>query len=780
MTRLFVTLLFLIVTPFLAYANPIVDIEDSQSYSLNNQVDYLLDDSMEMTIDEVKDSTAWQGISRNTINFGFIPQAVWLKFDVRAINSNDYMLHIPYPLLDYLDNYSFVDGMPLPVYRTGDARVYSTRATDHIDFVFPYSLKENQVLTVYLRVDSQGTVDVPLRFLSKETYLSENKDSLLFRGFVMGVLWLMLFYNLFIFISIRDSVYGYYVLNIFAFLVTSNAYDGGAFQLLWPNYPALNAYVFPIFNGLNQVTSIIFMLALLQVMKTNTWYKKYFLGLLAIVSTFPILGGILPYSTIVPIEVAFSLVVYTSAWMLGLHLSIKGNKTAIYFTVAMSLFMTGLVSSNLKGLGLLPTNFFTQHAFQLGFFIDMVVLSLALAQKIEIARMERLQAQKENIKNLKRYQDLYSESLSGNFQVSLSGGLTSVNDAVLNILGYDNQQELLNDGKTTNVNRFSVDESSTEKLLAALMTVGHVVDFEQVARRKDGKLIWVSISVRSVKNDEGITEYYEGSMLDINERKENETLREQAMKEQMATLEQLVVGISHELNTPLGTSITGVSHLKHLVSEMRYQKSNQKLDDELFEVLVNQEIETIDLTGNNLIRVSELIKQFKHISVSQHGYILEESNLLATVSSAIAVFENKMDEAGVKINIICDSKIYVSTYGEAIGEIIAQLVSNSLDHAFESETNKKIDLVFQQQDDLIECIYKDNGSGLTDKGQQELFNPFYTTMRGYQGKVGLGMYLTFNLLTQLLEGNISVEKPEQGVFIKMTFPAQLHSSRTRV
>ena len=183
---------------------------------------------------------------------------------------------------------------------------------------------------------------------------------------------------------------------------------------------------------------------------------------------------------------------------------------------------------------------------------------------------------------------------------------------------------------------------------------------------------------------------------------------------------------------------------------------------------------------DSLIRVSELIKQFKHISVSQHGYILEESNLLATVSSAIAVFENKMDEAGVKINIICDSKINVSTYGEAIGEIIAQLVSNSLDHAFESETNKKINLVFQQQDDLIECIYKDNGSGLTDKGQQELFNPFYTTMRGYQGKVGLGMYLTFNLLTQLLEGNISVEKPEQGVFIKMTFPAQLHSSRTRV
>lgn len=758
----------------LTSANPIVDVIDSKSYSLNYQVDYLLDKNKNLTITDVMGSTAWQGIGRNTINFGFISQAIWLKFDVKANNSNDYILHIPYPLLDYLDNYSFIDGIPLAVYKTGDARVYSTRATDAIDFVFPYSLKEHQILTVYLRIDSQGTVDVPLRFLSKDSYISENKSNLLFRGFVMGVLWLMLFYNLFIFISIRDSVYGYYVLNIFAFLVTSYAYDGGAFQLFWPNLPALNAYVFPIFNGLNQVTSIIFMLALLQVMKTNTWYKKYFLGLLATVSTFPFLGGILPYSIIVPIEVAFSLIVYTSAWMLGLHLSFKGNKTAIYFTVAMSLFMTGLISSNLKGLGLLPTNFFTQHAFQLGFFIDMVVLSLALAQKIEIARIERMEAQKENIKNLKRYQELYSESLSGNFQVSLNGNLTSVNNAVLNILGYENHKELLEDGVNNNVNRFSVDDDSTFKLLSALKNYGHVVDFEQVARRKDGKLIWVSLSVRSVKNNEGITEYYEGSMLDINERKENETLREQAIKEKVATLEQLVVGFSHELNTPLGTSITGVSHLKHLVDEMRVNKFNKKLDDELFEVLINQEQEVIDLTQNNLTRVSELIKQFKHISVSQHGYNLEESNLLATISSALAIFENKTIEAGVNIKLDCDPKINVLTYAEAVGEIIVQLISNSLDHAFEGKTGKEINMNFRQQGDLITFIYKDNGKGLSDKGLQELFNPFYTTMRGYQGKVGLGMYLTFNLLTQLLGGSINVEKPKHGVSMVISFPAQLN------
>lgn len=765
--------LILLVFSVAASANPIVSIDGSQQYHLNKQVDYLLDDSMQMSLSEVQASSQWQAIDQNRINFGFIPQAVWLRFNLQANQSNDYILHIPYPLLDYLDNYSFIDGQALEVYKTGDARVYSSRATDHIDFVFPYQLKAGQELSVYLRIDSQGTVDVPLRFLSKEQFQDETKDSLLFRGFVMGVLWLMLFYNLFIFISIRDEVYGYYVLNIFAFLVTSNAYDGGAFQLLWPNLPELNAYVFPIFNGLNQVTSIIFMLALLQVMKTNSWYKKYFLVLLSIVSTFPILGAILPYSTIVPIEVAFSLVVYSSSLGLGLHLSLKGNKTAMYFTVAMSLFMLGLVSSNLKGLGLLPTNFFTQHAFQLGFFIDMVVLSLALAQKIEIARKEKLTAQKENIQNLKRYEDLYSESLSGNFQVATNGELISVNHAVLSILGYESSEELLSEGDSADVNRFAVDEQSTIRLLSALKHVGHVVDFEQKAKRKDGKLIWVSISVRSVKNADGMTEYYEGSMLDINERKENETLREQAMKEKMSTLEQLVVGISHELNTPLGTSITGVSHLRNLVDEMVILQEAEHQNKRQMVSLLKQEQEAIDLTHNNLSRVSELMKQFKHISVSQHGYCIEDVNLLATISSGLASFKNKLVEAKVDIHIDCDPSINIYTYGEAISEIIIQLVGNSLDHAFVDIEDKSIEIKASEKEGMLEIQYRDNGKGLSDQGQSELFNPFYTTMRGFQGKIGLGMYLTFNLLTQLLEGEIMVQRPKQGVSMLMKFPARL-------
>ena len=756
-----------------SYSNTTFIIDDQQSYQLARQVDFLLDESGLLDFEAVQVAESWQPIERDIVNFGFNSAALWLRFELQVKQSNDYILHIPYPLLDYLDHYAFIDNEPLAPIHTGDARVFDSRAVDHINFVFPYSLKKDQKLSVYLRVDSQGTLDVPLRFLSKDSFLKNNDGEIYFRGFVMGILWLMLFYNLFIFLSIKDPVYGFYVLNIFAYLMSSNAYDGGAFQLLWPNYPALNEYIFPIFNGLSQFTSLVFMMALLQVMDSQRWYKYYFLVLIAIVSTFPILGALLPYSTIVPVQVIFSLLVYSSALLLGLYLSTQGNRIALYFTVAMGLFMVGIVSSNLKGLGLLPTNFFTQHAYQLGFFIDMVVLSLALAQKIDIAQKERLLAQKENIRNLKRYEDLYSESLSGNFQVSLAGELTSVNDAALTILGYSDRQELLEIEGDRGVKRFSVDKESTKKLLSALRYVGHIVDFEQQVRKKDGELIWVSISVRSVKNDEGVTEYYEGSMLNINERKENETIREQAMKERMATLEQLVVGISHELNTPLGISITGLSHLKNLVVEMNGNNTEKRINDDTFNTIIEQELQAIELSNTNLLRVSGLIKQFKHISVSQHGYVIDEVSLLAVISSGLAAFQTALEENDIKVQVHCDEGIDIYTYGEAISEIIMQLVSNSLDHAFIDQDDKRIEITATLTDGKIEIDYKDNGLGLSAQGKNELFTPFYTTMRGYQGKIGLGMYLTFNLLTQLLAGTVEVKNPEKGVSINMTFPRQL-------
>lgn len=767
-------IILMIMSPAYSHSAPAFVFADQDSHRLSSDVEYLFDGSLSLTLNQVKASEEWSRIANNnkSINFGFRSEALWLRFTIKPVHAGDYILHIPYPLLDYLDNYSFVNNKQYPVIFTGDARAFNTRPIDSIDFVFPYTLNTGDELAVYLRVETNGSYDIPIDFKTKANYAEKERTNIYFRGFVSGILWVMLFYNFFIFVSIKDRVYLFYVIHIFSCMVTSYAYDGTTFQYLWPNTPELNDYIFPIFNGLIQATSIIFMLELLQILKRQTWYKHYFLGLLLIVSTFPVLGAVLPYSKIVPVEVMFSLLVNFSALIVGIHFSIKGDRSARFFTVAVALFMVGLVSSNLKSLGLLPNNFFTQHAYQLGFFIEMVVLSLALAQKIDTAKKKLIYAQNENITNLKRYEELYSESVSGNFQVLSSGKVMSVNRAFSEILGYSSIRQLMESDASNNITDISVNPNVPKKIMGILKEKGELIDFEDEVKHLSGKNIWVSLSMRPVRDANGKIEYLEGSMLDVTDRKESEYLKEQTTKDKMNTLEQLIVGICHELNTPLGIAITSLSHTNGLIEGLSNSYENKQLTHAIFKDIITEEVKSIEFTEESLIKIRSLLEKFKHISVSQINYQLSSARLLDTLEEGVQKNQETIDNMIVKVTMNCPSSIELVSYHTALREVIFQLVSNSLAHGFSSNTENNISIDASEEKGHINLLYQDNGAGLSSKGEEGLFNPFYTTMRGSQGKIGLGMYSTYNIITQLLKGNIEINPSNKGLSLKITFPVE--------
>ena len=770
---LWLTTCLMIFLPSLSCANSTIQVDDSRYYHLIQEVDFLFDSSKALDIERVMESKSWQPITGNAINFGFQNASLWLKFTVQAKQDGDYVLHIPYPLLDFLDHYSFINNTPYKAYQTGDLRDFDTRAVNHIDFVFAYPLKAQQTLSVYLRVESQGALEVPLLFSSNEVFVDHNNDSIFLRGWVSGILWLMIIYNLFIYIAIRDRLYALYVVNAFAMMVVSNSYDGFAFQALWPSTPHLNTLVFPFFNAFIQATSLMFMFELLNILKVKTWYRQYFLGLFYCALPLPLLAIVLPYYIIVPVEVIFALIVNGSSLVIGLHLSLKGDRSAIYFTVAVLLFSVGIMSNNLKSLGLLPTNFFTQHAYQIGFFIEMVVLSLALAQRIDTAKKESLFAQKENIKNLRRYADLYSDSLSGNFQVKKNGRLISVNSAFTQILGYPSNASLMASPIADNIALLAHDPKMPERLLKIMKLNGRIIDFEEQLKREDGKVLWVSLSMRPSKGSDESIAHYEGSLIDISERKENETLREQAIKERMASMEQLIMGICHELNTPLGSSMTALSHIRDLVSRLSDGYHQKTLTRDLFQDAITQELESLDFTETNLAKVSELIQQFKISTILKTDYEQSESHLLTLINQSIVPLQERIDQQKVHVTIECEPALCINHKAQAICEVIEQLVTNSLDHAFQSHRDNQIFIKATQTHDEIEIIYQDNGIGLSAENKQTLFNPFYTTQRGVKGKTGLGMYLVFNLTSQILKGSIEIIDTQAGLGFKLIIPKDL-------
>jgi PAS domain S-box-containing protein len=759
-----------------AMSDDALQLDASTRYNLASEVDYLLDADGLMGITDVKAAVGWQASNKNIINFGFIKSVLWLRFSVSSATKNEYILHIPYPLIDTIDHYGFINGRPLTPIKTGDSRPFNTRPLNQHEFVFPYSLDVDDTLTVYIRVDTLGSSDVPMSFSTSQQYSYLNEENNFFRGVMNGVLILLLIYNLFIYFGIRNKLYLIYVVHVMGCLMASVVYDGTGFQYFWPNSPSINNIIFPFFNSLIQVSSILLVMTLLHLFNKRIWYVSYFKILLVMTCVVTLSSFILPYTMIMTVSIFTSILVNLSALILSLYLSFKGNRSAQYFSIAIILFFIGMVTSNLKAVGLLPTNFITQYASQIGLVFEMIVLALALTQKLDASRQSMITAQEENIVNLKRYKDLYSESLSGNFQVENSGHFISANAAFCKILGYKSLDDLSSQDMFHNFSDLLVDSEVSGRIISTVKKSGHLVNMEYKVRHVSGDYVWVSLSMRAIKNGKGQIDFYEGSMVDVNDRKINEQIKEQATRDRMNSMEQLVIGVCHELNTPLGSSIMGLSLLKGLVVDMENAYQNNTLTRSIFTDAISQENNTIELTEKNLQRVGDLIKQFKHVSVSQLGFDKKITDIKQSVQTGIAFYNDYLKSNNVVVKVVCEQAVNVETYDEGVMEVIKQLVGNSCDHGFYGVDNKEIRVEISSTKNAFTILYCDSGVGLSDKGKEDLFNPFYTTMRGQHGKTGLGMYMVYNLVTQLLLGDINLEESSIGISVKISIPIPLEQA----
>lgn len=246
------------------------------------------------------------------------------------------------------------------------------------------------------------------------------------------------------------------------------------------------------------------------------------------------------------------------------------------------------------------------------------------------------------------------------------------------------------------------------------------------------------------------------------------------LSEKMAALGGLVAGVAHEMNTPLGICMTSISGLHQAASEMDSklhagQLTKQQLTD------FNQNIlQYSELTLKNLERASQIINTFKEVAVDQSGENKSEFNLGEHFNNIKNVLESRLDQ-GVTLKITCPDNLLITSYPMALARIVNNLVDNSLAHAFnDSNDNNQINIEIVQENKFINLIYEDNGKGIDKEVQGKVFEAFFTTMRN-QGGLGLGLHITYNLVTQLLNGTIEVESTNRiGTRFTIIFPADTH------
>lgn len=305
--------------------------------------------------------------------------------------------------------------------------------------------------------------------------------------------------------------------------------------------------------------------------------------------------------------------------------------------------------------------------------------------------------------------------------------------------------------------------------------------FSRNIRWPDGRLVRyeMAFDITAQKKAETVLKERSMELERINQELQNsiealQSTREQLVQsEKLASLGSLVAGISHEINTPVGNSVTAASFLAERTLHLRELFTQGQLRQSDFTAYLETAKEATDILDTNLTRAADLISSFKKVAVdqtrNQPRYFLLKEHLEDTLLS----LRPRLRHTAHSIQIRCDSTLEIFQDPGAISQIVTNLVLNSLSHAFNDEEAGEMHFDIRHTDGMVSFLYEDNGRGVSSQTLRQIFDPFYTTSRG-NGGTGLGMNIVYNLVTQTLQGSISCESPENGgIRFIIRFPAFL-------
>ena len=323
-------------------------------------------------------------------NVGFSESAWWARVTVRNRGNASRFIYLrqDYPLIDLLDLYEPVAGGGWHKHATGDRTPFGTRDVEHRDFLFPVTVPAHSDVTYYLRFRSQGPIDINLSLLDPNTLTAEVSREQLAYGVYFGCVIMLLVWSGLVFIAVRDGAF----LAYFAYVATFGLYmmvnTGLAYQYLWPDSPRWANTCLLVLLSVSLLTAVQFSTTILRAADYTPRLNRVarVLQILAICAV--ALSPVVDYAVLVqPVSFLVTLAVIFMI-TLGIVSLLAGSRPARPYVIAWGAFLAGSMVFLLKNFGVLPHTFFTQHSWQVGSLLEMILLSMTLS-----SRMSELQHQ---------------------------------------------------------------------------------------------------------------------------------------------------------------------------------------------------------------------------------------------------------------------------------------------------------------------------------------------------------------------------------------------------
>jgi signal transduction histidine kinase len=646
-----------------------------------------------------------------TPNLGLSKSTYWIRFTVKNLSDEPKIfLELAYPMLHSSELYS-LDSGKVNKKSILENFSFNEREVNHQSIVFKLLVEKGTSKTFYLKIKGGRQVVLPLILRTEKGFFQSAVVSEIITGIFIGIILVMILYNLFIFFSTRDKSYLYYVLYILFIGLAQTTLNGYTFKYLWPSAQYFNNSAVVWFSGLAGIFAVFFIREFLHINeKTPVWSKLLYgiVVLYLIALFFTIIGNdILSYRFV---DLG-GLIGAILTFVIALKLSLTGYRPAKFFLLAWSIFLLGLVLFVMRNFNLLPYNLFTNYTMQFGTAIEVILLSFALADKINILKKERefsqeqaLRVSLENQKIVKE-QNIVLEKRVNERTIELTQVNTNLNDT-LNKLK-DAQTQLIESEKMASLGQ---------------LTAG-------IAHEINNPINFVSSNIRPLRRDiddviEILNAYDEIPAIDTIE----------GVKQKMVQIEKLKSELDLEyIKTELELLLTGMED-----------------------------------GARRTVEIVKGLKVFSRVDESDLNFV----NINEGIESTLVILNYQM---GTNLTLIKDlgSIPNVECYGGKMNQVFMNILTNSIYAVQKADLTDRTPTIwvrtFLKDNEHVTISIKDNGMGMSAAVKAKIYDPFFTTKDVGEG-TGLGLSIVFKII-EVHYGTIEViSEVNQGTEFVITLP----------
>lgn len=642
------------------------------------------------TLSEVLHENTFRRVDTEVPNLGISNTAKWLRLTVKNGGELErLLLEIAYPLLDEVELYSPLENGNFEHVKLGEHEVFAHRKYKMPSYIFDVFIRKNDTRVFYLKVRSTEQIILPMYVRGRLSQVFHtNKDNLV-SGIYIGIVFIMAIYNLFLFFSVRDRGYLYYVIYVVCAGITQMAIKGYSFQYLWPHWPGFASVGPVLFGCLSGLSALLFADAFLQLKRNANSARRVFSVFIVLFILSALLAVIgLKQKAFLAMQLTTGLasifVLYVSY-----RVMIRGYRPAKYFVFGWTILLIGSVIFLLKDYGILNYNDFTSNAVQIASVIEMALLSFGLAYSINMLKQEKEMSQARELaislenERLIREQNALLESKVE----ERTSELRSSNESLQSTLQHlkETQSQLVEAEKMASLGQ---------------LTAG-------VAHEINNPINFVTSNVAPLKRD---------------------------IKMVWETLDY-VEEIAVEETLSLAEKRARIKSFK----------------DELDIDYLKTEVEFL-LKGmhDGAYRTAEIVKSLRIFSRVDEDTV-KFADLNEGLESTMVILSSLMRE-GIEVDKKYGDLPKVECHAGKLNQVFLNILTNAvyaINKKFDSKPGGKLQIEtgIHADSNYIYIRITDNGIGIPDDVREKIFEPFFTTKDVGEG-TGLGMSIAYNTVAK--------------------------------